>query len=699
MAVLSKIRQKSALLIAVIGIALLAFVIGDVVRSTGGGLSRNIGSVNGEDINTQEFLHKVAQTEKNAQMSNVQATVAVWNNEVNTVLLGTELEKLGIKIGPDQLVNVIKHHPSFANDPNFQNELGQFSIEKFNSFVMMMKNAGQEQWNAWLAYEEELKRFGLQQMYFSLIQGGLYTTKSEAQAAYYAENDKVTFNFVNVPYSTVNNEEALVDDNAILAYMKQHANQFKSEPTRELQYAYIASVPSDQDKEAVKEVIEGYLQPTVRYNETTGKNDTLAGFKTTKDYELFVNTNSDVKFDTLYYAKSELPLEYQEQLFNLPAQEVFGPYIMGNYYCISRVVNRQPGQKVDASHILITYQGSSAPGSTRTKEEAKAKAEEILAKVQANPASFAALAMMETEDPGSKNTGGKYEGINKGQMVKPFDEFIFANPVGKIGLVETNFGYHIIQVNAKQDAVQLATVAREIEVSDVTADDLFTKATTLEQKAGSAEFLTAAKELKFETQENVTVRPFEEAIPGLGNQRSIIAWAFNKDTKDNDIKRFDNAEGHVIVKLTSKNDTGLISLEEAKLVVTPILMNEKKAEIIKGKMTGSTVEDIAKSTGASVATATDVTLTNPLLSTIGYEPTVVGAAIATKVNENSKLITGLNGVYMVKTNALTKSPELNNFTTYKNKMEATSRNFAQMRLFDVLKSKAKIKDNRIGVIQ
>lgn len=502
MAVLSKIRQKSALLIAVIGIALLAFVIGDVVRSTGGGLSRNIGSVDGEEINTQEFLHKVAQAEKQGQMSNTQAGVMVWNSEVNNILLTNEFEKLGLRLGKDQLVNVVKNNPTFANNPEFQNAVGQFDINKFNQFVAMMKGAGQEQWNQWLAYEKELEKVGLEQMYFSLVQGGIYTTNVDAKAAYSNENDKVSFDYVTVPYSTVNNEEAAVSNTEILDYMKKHANRFKSEPTRVLQYAFLPSQPSAADKEAVKEVIEGYLKPTVQYNATTKKNDTIPGFKTVKDIETFVNTNSDIKFDSLYYAKKDLPLEYQEELFNLQPGQTFGPYIMGDYYCISRMIDKKAGQRVDASHILIGFAGSAAPGATRTKEEAKAKAEEILAKVKANPSLFAMEAMTQTEDPGSKNNGGKYEDIPRGQMVKPFDNFIFNNAAGTIGLVETDFGYHIIQVNEKKEGAKLATVARKIEVSDVTADDLFTKATQLEQDAPTAkDFIATAEGLGFQCSE------------------------------------------------------------------------------------------------------------------------------------------------------------------------------------------------------
>jgi peptidyl-prolyl cis-trans isomerase D len=121
MAVLSKIRQRSILLIGVIGFCLLAFVVGDVIQNGGfSQTSRNVGSVNGEDISAQEFLQKVSMAEKNCQgISNTQAANGVWEQEVKRILLEGEYEKLGLKIGKDQMLNVMKQNPNFAQNPQF----------------------------------------------------------------------------------------------------------------------------------------------------------------------------------------------------------------------------------------------------------------------------------------------------------------------------------------------------------------------------------------------------------------------------------------------------------------------------------------------------------------------------------------------------------------------------------------------------
>jgi peptidyl-prolyl cis-trans isomerase D len=71
-----------------------------------------------------------------------------------------------------------------------------------------------------------------------------------------------------------------------------------------------------------------FLSGSVVYNQETGKNDTLSGFKTTKNTIEFVNSNSDVPYDSTYIAKKDLPAVDADQLFNLPPGEVYGPYVL-----------------------------------------------------------------------------------------------------------------------------------------------------------------------------------------------------------------------------------------------------------------------------------------------------------------------------------------------------------------------------------
>lgn len=703
MAVLQKIREKSGLLVGVIGFSLFAFIIGGLFNGGISLSSRNVGSIDGVDISTQDFQMKVQMAQQNGQTQGSQAYNMVWNNEVRSILLETEFEKAGLRMGKDQLINVIKNHPNFGQNPQFLNEAGQFDMVKLNNFIAQMKQAGPEQWNAWRSFEADLEKYAKEQMYYALIKSSVITTNAEAKFAYLKDNDKATFDFVGVTYASINDDQAKVTDQEIEAYVKKHPNRFKTQDSREVEYVFIENKPSKEDEAAAKTVIEDFLKPSIVFNKETGKNDTIQGFKNAKNNIEFVNTNSDVAFDSTYYAKTELPAEFAEQLYNLPAGEVFGPYLFNDHYCISKLIDKKNvTETVDASHILIAYKDaqSAAPTVILTKEEAKAKADDLLKQLQANPSNFATLATANTDDPGSKDKGGKYEGIRKGQMVPEFDAFVFEKPVGNLGVVETAFGFHVIKVENKttKEAVQLATIAKTIEPSDATSNALYTTATKFEEGATSKDFAKLATELGLIAQPVTKIGAFDDQLPGVGSNSEAISWSYKKGTDIGDVKRFDTPNGYLIIKLVSINNTGLMTANDARGMVEPILRNEKKAEIIRKQMAGNTLEEVAKNAKTNINLAVDLSGANSSIPNFGQEPEVVGKAVTLKANELSKLIDGNNGVYMIKGKSVTKAPELPNYAPFKQRVSTNNRNMVQNSVFSALYNKAKIEDNRAKIL-
>ena len=330
----------------------------------------------------------------------------------------------------------------------------------------------------------------------------------------------------------------------------------------------------------------------------------------------------------------------------------------------------------------------------RTKEQAKAKAEAILAQVNANPDSFLMLAFTNSDDS-SAQQGGDLGYFGPNQMVKPFNDFVFNNGIGKVGLVETPFGFHIIKITDKQDGIRLATVAQKVEASEATSDKIFTQATKFEMDATSKDFNAVAKEMKLTIAPPVTLKGMDEAFGPIGNQRTIVRWAFEDDTKVGAVKRFEVANvGHVIAKLKNIDNSGLVALTLARPYVEPILKNKKKAEMIKAKMTGTSLEAIAKATGASIQQATDVTMENPVLTGgVGQEPKVVGNAFALAANKLSAPIEGNTGVYVVKNTSTLKAPTLKSHADYVAKLKAQTASDVN-RIVPALKAGAEIKDNR-----
>ena len=694
MAVLSKIRQHSAIMIGVIALALFSFIIQDLfTKGSFGSSTKDVGSINGKDISFEDFRLKVSNVEKSGQgITATEASRRVWDQEVTIALLSAEFDKLGLRVGEKHILEILKADQNIGKNPMFLNAAGMFDVAKFKEFFK--SNPEQAQYLKDREKDAELNaKF---QIYNTLIKGGIYTTESEGKFNYELGANKVNFDYVAGLYSTIKDSEVKITDAEILEFMKESPKKFKSEETRNVEYVLVEDKASPEDINEVKSKLTALLSGSVVYNQATGKNDTLAGFKNTKNIAEFVNSNSDVPYDSSYVAKNDLPAVDADKLYNLAAGEVYGPYVFGKYYCISKSLGRKAGVNAKASHILIGYEGSQTPNTKekRTKEEAKAKAEAILAQVTASPDSFMMLAFTASDDS-SAQQGGDLGYFGQGQMVKPFNDFVFNSGIGKVGLVETQFGFHIIKVTDKQDGIRLATVAQKNEASEATSDKIFEKATKFEMEATEKDFNKTAKELALTVSPAVSVKAMDENFGSLGAQRNIVRWAFEKDTKEGAVKRFEVANlGHVIAKLKSVDNSGLVPVEQARPYVESILKNKKKAELLKAKMTGSSLEAIAKATGSAVQKATNITLENPVLpGGVGQEAKVVGNAFALTANKMSAPIEGVTGVYVVKNISTVKAPALKSYADNVAKLKSQSASESN-RVLPALKEGAEIKDNR-----
>ena len=697
MAVLQKIRQRSGLLLLAIGFALLAFVVQDLFTKGFKSQSKDVGTINGKDISFEEFRIKVANAEKSGQngqpVSQIQAANQMWDQEVAIALISDQFEKAGIRTSENNIIEIFKKDPNIGQNPAFLNQLGKFDLAKFKEFF----KSNPEQAKAFQDRQTDAEINAKYQVYSTMIKAGLYATNADGKFKYKLEADKINFDYVSVLYSTVKDSDVKVTDADILEYMQKNEKRFKSEETREIEYVLIEDKPSASDEAEMKAKINGLLAGSVVYNKETGVNDTLPSFKAAANVAEFVGENSDKPYDSTYVSKQELPAEHADNLFALPAGEIYGPYINGNYYCLSKAMGRKAGAKAKASHVLISWEGTKVPSKKekRTKEQAKAKADVLLAQALAKPTSFMMLALTNSDDS-SAQQGGDLGYFAPGQMVKPFNDFVFNSPVGKIGLVETEFGYHIINVTDKQDAIRLATVAQKIEPSEVTTNEIYTKATKFEMDANSnKDFAAVAKAAKLTVNPAVKAKAMDEAFGVVGNQRQIVKWAYTSDTNIGDVKRFEVVNvGNVIARLKKINEKGLMTVEDAKPSVEGILKNKKKAEKIIAKMKGASLEAIAAANATTVQNAPAASVENSVLANVGAEPKVVGAAFGTPANKVSAPIEGNSGVYVVKAKSLTKAPKLPKYDEYVAKLKAANAQGAG-RVFPALKNDAKIDDNRL----
>lgn len=703
MAILENIRKRTTILILIIGLALFAFVISGVFTSSslsgGGKVGSTVAEINGNEISIDAFRQKVEAASRRAgpNASSMQTVNQVWDQEVRNSILGEQFENLGINIEQDQIMNYIKNMPGYNQAPQFQNEDGIFDENKFREFISDMSVNNPQQYDLWLQDEQNIIQSSKEQTYFNLVKAGVGATLKEGELDYKLANDKVDLQYVRIPYASIADSTISVTKSEIAAYINAHKEDFKQETSRDIQFVYFEEKPSAADEAAVEASVTSLLEDVIEYNSQTDKNDTITGFRNTTDYGVFLDRNSDIKSDTIFKAKKSLPASFADTLMSLKVGEMFGPYRDGNFFKISKMVARKPNGSVKASHILIAYEGAERanPEIKRTKEEAETSAKALFRDAKKSDANFTQLARDNSDGPSGPN-GGDLGYFQQGAMVPKFNDFAFGNPVGSIGLVETDFGFHVIRVDDKEDIVQIATLAREIEASEATSNTLFTDATKFEMAASSGEkaYVDLAKESDYVVMPVYKIKSLDENLPGLSNQRSIVQWAFNDDTEVGDIRRFNINSGYAVVQLASKYKAGTMSVEDASATVLPIIRKQRKAAQIIGEHKGKSMDAVVSDASQSLSNATGLTVNSPTIPGSGSEPAVVGAAFAMAEGETSNLIEGNTGVFMIQVTKKEEAPKLDNYSTYANTLKTSTAAKVNTAVYDALKGASVIEDNR-----
>ena len=699
MAVLGSLRRNSFVLIAVIGMALFAFVIAGVFDGNTFQSQDPIGKINGEKLSLNDFRNKVDVFKKSYNFGDLQSINSAWDQTVRTELFSQQTEELGINSGKDHLEFFISNNPSFADNPRFLNDAGLFDIELFTNFISELKDFDPQGYNQWSLQESEFKNQINTDTYLNLIFSGLNSNIFEAENEFLKSNELVDISFVKIPFQSIDDSLVPVSNSEVSKYIKNNPSDFEQEESRDIHYVLFDEKPSKRDERELRSRLSELLIEKEEFNQVSKLNEVIPSFLTTNDIDLYLEENSDIPFDTIYRPKGFFPSNHGELIFNLNKNKTYGPYVDGEYFKVTKLLDKKNNGNARASHILISYSGAegSTPQVNRTKDEARKEANRILGLVRSNSNNFSTFALENSDGP-SKTNGGDLGFFQEGMMTKSFNDFVFKNRVGRIGLVETEFGFHIIKITAKEDLVKVATLALRNIPSEKTSDSIFNITSKFEIELSSSGNITDVAEknnIDFKTQNNIN--RLDHDLPGLPNQRRLVQWLFNDDTSINDYQRFDVSNGgYVIAQLIDKKDEGLQSNELALLNVLPILKNEKKAEIILNNNKNiSSLEELAKSNNTEIINVDAINKNTPVVSQAGYEPGLIGKSFSLELNQVSDLFVGETGVYMIRLDKKNNSSsEPNSYIPFQKQITSKYRSNIDFAVLESLKESADIDDNR-----
>lgn len=699
MAVLDKIRQRTTVLIIIIGMALFAFVISGIFTQNGVSQETVIGEINSEEVSITEFRQRLeAAAEQSKSSTTMQLVDQVWNSAVRTKLLEQEFESLGISVEGDQILNFIKEIPVYAQTELFQDENGVFSNEKFIAAVADWKVNNPRQYQLWIQDELAISFNAKEQTFNNLLIAGVKASELEGKYNYKAANDKVSISFVKLAYSSISDSLVTVKESEVKAYMNEHKEDFEQEPSRDLRLVYFPEAASVEDEKAIENDLLALLEDSEEFDEDTNSTVKVAGFKNTDDMGLFLDRHSDIKYDTIFKSDAALGFQQRENLVGLSKGELYGPYKEDGYLKVSKMMDIKKNGTAKASHILISWAGaqSANPSVTRTKEEAKSIANHLLNQARnSNVAEFYQLARDNSDGP-SAPRGGDLGYFVEGQMVAEFNDFVFGSKVGAIDIIETDFGYHVVKVDDKKDTYQIATLARSLTPSEQTINTNFKNATSFEMAVSEdkSKFGGIAQESNYQVRHVNKVDALEENLPGLGAQRSVIQWAFNEDSAIGDIRKFDLGTGYAVVQLTAIYNEGTVSVADASVSAIPAIRKEKKAAMLKKQYAGKSMDAIASESNVAVATASALSLSSPVIPGSGREAYIVGKAFGLETGAESELLQGEDGVYIIKVSSKTEAEELESYAVYASSLEAQRKSVASYSIFSAIEKAADIVDNR-----
>ena len=712
MAILNQIRQRSLFLILVIAMALFSFVLADVIRNSSGSSLPDqnvIATINGIEMEREDFMKKVENLERQNRGSgtNVQSMNTVWDIELRKSVLASEFDKLGITVERDLMRDLLKNN--LLSFDEFKDSQDKFDQRKLNEFISNLKEISPEtmdlqgaqvNYESWNNYESNIASSGLEKIYFYLIRSAINSTVFEGKTKYNYENDNVDLKYIKIPFSTIPDSLVKVTKSDVKKYMKKNENDYEVKASRNLIYVKFQENPSKYDEKQIENQLTELLNDREEFDFESKTNKKILGFKNTRDNEEFLNLNSAIKLYDSYVFENSFSKEMAPIIYSLNKGEVYGPYKEREFIKITKLVDtKRIPDSVKVRHILIPYSGSlrSDPNETTTEEQAKKRADSIYRIVLRRPSKFKSLLSL-SSDVASNENDGEIEFSYIDGFAPEFRDFSFENRVGKISVVETDFGFHIIEIlsqSKRKKAVKVANLGLKVEASERTIDSIFNITSKFEIATEKSNFRDVASEFNYKVNPVNNIRELNENIPGVGSQRAIVRWAYNPDTNLDDIRRFNLQNGgYLVAMLTSINPEGLMSIDKASITAIPKIRNEKKAKMIMDKIKGRSLDDISSSQNQTIQTALAVNMKNPVLSGTGNEPNVVGYAFGIDEGVTSKGIIGNNGVFYVKVDRIKYANVMSNYQNYTNFLNSITLGSYNSKVYEALLESAEIEDNR-----
>ena len=665
MTTLQRIRNHGVILLVVVGIAMLAFILGDFLNSGSSFFNKNrenVGVIAGHKVHYTEYetakdqLTEVYKIESGSNDINedlsIQIRNQVWQMLLMDYTLREQADKIGMVVTAEELSELCigaNPHQLIRQRRAFYDETGNFNRFALINFLNSLAQTPETQEQAanmqqaksyWMYWENAVRLTHLQEKYVDLLSKLVTANPLDAKYAFEAGQTSVDVEYIEQPYFAVADSLVKVTNADIKKLYDAQKEQYKRVPNRSLVYVSFPIVPSESDYAEVERLMKSI------------END----FQTKEDITAIVNSNSDILYDGQDYSETTIPAEYKEFAFGKGAKK--GQYTELTFadgtYSMARLMDCGY-TKSDSVELILVANGEG----TEDVELGWYQAHE-LQKTIADPA--------------------------------------FAGRKGSTFTVSTGMGEQTFKIADKSKPtpkVKLAILSRKVTPSSRTYGVLYNEAKQFIVNNGTVELLReAAQEQGLSLTPAFGLNENADKVNDLKNSRGIVRWAFEANEGQlSDV--FECGEQFIVAALTEVNEGDYRTIDEVRMELTMQATTDKKADYLINQLKGvSTLEEAAKVFDAEIQTAENVTLASSRMGAAGIEPAVIGTALALENNTTSAPVKGNAGVYMVRIgekkvaegelNAEQEISNMNMRTSYTIPYQAVA----------LIEQNAKIEDNR-----
>lgn len=673
MASLNTLRTKFGIVLSiVIAGALLAFILSLKTEMGFSGNDPRVGVIDGEKINYSEYYNQYEQVkaQSGAQESNEQQSAmlanAAWQALIGKYVLTPGFDKMGLRVTePERMSMVSGQHPSQAFYNAFADpRTGEYNVAAVHQFLSEAEANAQAQ-QAWAQLNEQARMEREVAKFLGLIKGGVYVNSLEVANGVNSANNTYAGKWAGKKYSAVPDSLIQLKSSDIKAYYNSHKNMFKQTPSRALSYVVFEVFPTDDDMLALEKSVA----------------EVGAQFAATEELKSFVRANRNGKIADNYVSAKQLSEEEAKALLD---GATYGPVLKNNEWTMARALDTKiVPDSMGIRHIVLPY----------TQE---ALADSLLTVLKGG-ADFAQVAAQYSVYDATAANGGEVGVMPFSAFSGEFAAALANAKTGDIVKIASGDAIQLMQVyraDKPSKHVQVASITYPVEASAATRRDIHNQAGTFSVNAkGSVEAFNDAASAAAVTPRIASLAQGERTIRGLEDSRDVARWAYGAEVGDVS-EIFPVGKDYVIAMLTEIDDNEFAPLEKVSAQIRAQVLRDKKYDYIVKELSGSTLDEQAKSLGTEVADFDNVTFGAFYVNGPGFEPRLIGAiSSTTEKGVLSAPVKGLSGVYVFEVDDIQTSDK-QTAEGEKVRAQAMAESMAQQFSVQAIQQMAKIQDLR-----